>query len=449
VFYILLRPFVLLSMNIYYRIDMRGFKNIPRNVPLVLAPNHSNGFIDPIILGVYIRQKVRFFARGDAFKGKFARWILNKMNVSPMYRLQEGYAELKKNDKTFEECKQLLTNNKTILLFPEAICVYERRLRPLKKGVARIVFQTSDSFDFNKDIKVIPVGINYTAGKRFRSKVFIDIGKPLSVKEYDLQYKQDKVKTINSFTKVLEEKMSEHVINIENPVNDELVIGIEEIYTHQWLKDKKKSDNKLAYQYEAAKEIVDMVNSLDKNEPELIVSLRTKIPNYLKLLKSNGLRDHLLRPDVISKMNVGTFILEYIIIYLGMPIYFLGLIMNYPPYLFTEKFTDKKIKKVEFYASFRANLSFIVWTFYFLIQLAVIGIVFHSWQALLIFTVLVALSGIFVLKYYPVMKKIFGRWRLLRIVRKERSTIEQLVDERNIIINELREVKKIYLETLR
>ena len=105
ILYVLLRPFVYVSLNTYYRIDKKGLDKIPHNQPFILAPNHSNGFVDPVIIPVFISQKVRFFARGDVFKGKVAKWILNQMNASPMYRMQEGFAEIKKNDKSFEECR--------------------------------------------------------------------------------------------------------------------------------------------------------------------------------------------------------------------------------------------------------------------------------------------------------------------------------------------------------
>jgi 1-acyl-sn-glycerol-3-phosphate acyltransferase len=176
-------------------------ENIPVGKPVILAPNHVNAFMDPVLIGMSVRQEVRFFARGDVFKGPVAKWALNQLNISPMYRIQEGYSEVKKNDKTFEECRQLLTDDKIILMFPEGICIQERRLRPLKKGLARIAFQTAASFDFSKDILIVPIGINYSDAKNFRSKAVLDFGKPVSILEYKASYQTDNVRAINEFTK--------------------------------------------------------------------------------------------------------------------------------------------------------------------------------------------------------------------------------------------------------
>ena len=443
--YSIVKPHVIFSLNIFYKLDVRGLEKIPRDKPIVFAPNHSNGFVDPVVVAIFSPKKVRFFARGDVFKGKLALWILDKLNISPMYRMQDGFAEVKKNDKSFEECKQLLTDNKTILIFPEGICIQERRLQPLKKGLSRIVFQTLDSFDFSKDVIVIPIGLNYSDPKRFRSKLFIEIGDPLSVKQYESIYRDDKVKAINDFTKKLEVEMSKYMVIIKNRENDKLMEGIEEIYMNQWLKDKKVDVNKLSNQYEGSREIVNMLNCIDERIPELVASLREKVAVYTKNLNRHNLRDHLLREESINKMNIGTFIKEYIIIYLGMPLYFIGLLMNYLPYYLAKKYTNKNIKKNEFKASVYANISMMMWVVYYFIQLTLVALIVHNWKVFFIYAIIVPLSTKYVLQFYPVMKKIVGRWRLLRMVRKDRDTVQQLVSERAAIIDELELAKKEYL----
>jgi len=128
VLYEILKPLARVFYRIYYKLDFNGVKNVPKNKALIISPNHNNGFIDPVSIASFIQPKVRFFARGDVFKGKIVKWILNDLNMSPMFRLQEGYSEIKKNNKTFEECKDLLSKNKALLIFPEAICIPEKRL---------------------------------------------------------------------------------------------------------------------------------------------------------------------------------------------------------------------------------------------------------------------------------------------------------------------------------
>jgi hypothetical protein len=354
-----------------------------------------------------------------------------------MYRIQEGYSELKKNDKTFEECINLLSQNKTLLMFPEAICVQERRLRPLKKGLARILFQTEESFQFNKDVLVIPVGLNYSDAKSFRSKLFIDFGTPLSAKEYENYYSSDKVKAINDYTKNLEQRMGENLLIINNKENDELVKSMEEIFLHQYIKRIQTKVSASEKEYRASCEIANKVNNLEKTNPELLFSFREDVTEYIKLIHSCRLRDHLLRPEVIEKMAIRTFILETLIIYLGMPIYLTGLLFNYPPYFLAKLISFNKAKNVEFIASIHLNLAMILHTVYFILQMIIIGFVFHSWMILAIYGTLIIATGWFIIKYYSVKQKIFGRWRLLRMVRKQRSTVEKIMGMRNKIVEKM------------
>ena len=428
--------------RIYYKFDYQGLENLPNDKPVVLAPNHVNAFMDPVLIGMTIKREVRFFARGDVFKGTFSKWILNQLNISPVYRMSEGYSDVKKNDKTAEECRQLLIKDKAIMMFPEGICIQERRLRPLKKGLSRIVFQTAASIDFKKDILVIPVGINYSDAKKFRSKAILDFGKPLSILPYKESFAADPVKTINEFTRVLENKMKPHLVIIENPDNDNLIAAIEEIFMKQWIEDKSGDPTDLKQQHQASREIAEMVNKLSVTHPELILLLRLQTGNYIQKLDTHQLRDHLLDPKRIDKMNAFSFMKDVAGIYLGMPFYVLGLLFNFPPYYFAKRFSDKRIKNVEFYASVYSNLAMLIWLVYYGIQLIIVGLVSRSWPMLIVYAITVPLLGLFAIRFGTFLTKMRGRARLLRMVRKQRDVAAELINERKLIIEALTEAKK-------
>lgn len=463
----MLYPTVKLLVNIFYRVyytfEVEGQKKVPLNKPVILSPNHTNGFIDPIVIAMMLKPKVRFYARGDVFKGPVLKWVLNDLNLSPIYRTQDGYSDVRKNEKTFAECQQLLSENKMVLMFPEGLAVQEKRLQPLKKGLARIVFnadetfdlkksalarigfETEDALDFRKNVFVVPIGINYTDAKKFRSKFFIKYGDPISLKKFEKVFKHDKINAISDFTKLLEQEMRKLIITINNKENDKLVEGVKEIYLHQWMVEKKYDLKSIGKEFEARKEITGMINHQDAVNPERVKMLKERVIHYLKQLNSHALRDHLLRPETINNTKATDFILEFMIIWIGLPIYGLGLLMNYPPYYFAKSITAKKIKKAEFKASVQANVAMFAWLPYYGIQLLIVALAFRNWSLLLVYSFLVPMMGYYVINFYPVMKKIFGRWRLLRLVRKERKTVEVLMNERAVIIEELDEMKKIYL----
>lgn len=248
---------------------------------------------------------------------------------------------------------------------------------------------------------------------------------------------------------MLEQEMAKLIIVIKNKENDELVESINEIYLHYWMKDKQYEIKNIEKQYLVSKEIAEMVNYYDSANLTLLESLKTKIIPYRKGLQQHNLRDHLLRPEIINKMTIGSFLLEFFIIWFGMPIYLIGLAMNYPPYYISKNLADKKVKNVEFYASIYLNMSMLLWVFYYGVQLLVVSLAFRSWAFLGIYALLVPITGLFVLNFYPRMKKIFGRWKLMRMVRKERKIIEDLINERTQVIAEIESAKKEYLTALK
>ena len=85
------------------------------------------------------------------------------------------------------------------------------------------------------------------------------------------------------------------------------------------------------------------------------------------------------------------------------------------------------------------------WIIYYALQLLAVALIFRNWLLLGVYALIVPLTGGFVLAFYPRMKKIFGRWRLLDMVRKERHKVEELIRERTAIIEELQIAKEEYL----
>lgn len=73
-----------------------------------------------------------------------------------------------------------LADGKAIVIFPEGGSHDQPSLLPFKAGIA-IMALGALAKNPNLPLKIVPVGINYFSGHRFRSRVFLDIGDPLDV----------------------------------------------------------------------------------------------------------------------------------------------------------------------------------------------------------------------------------------------------------------------------
>ena len=167
--YKLLRLVTGIAIRIFFRrIQFSNFDRIPEGVPLILTSNHQNAFIDALVIVVFTDRPIYFLPRGDVFNTPFRRWIFNLFKMIPIYRLEEGAELLHKNEETFQKCHDVLKRNNTLQVFPEGICIQERRLRPLRKGAARIAFGAEEKSDFMLGSSVICVGLNYSKPDKFR-----------------------------------------------------------------------------------------------------------------------------------------------------------------------------------------------------------------------------------------------------------------------------------------
>ncbi len=157
--------------------------------PLLLASNHPNSFLDAVIIGSLFKQPVYFLARGDAFQKPWIKKLLLTFKTIPIYRLSEGKENLGRNEATFQLCGEIFRRNGIVLIFSEGVCENEWRLRPLKKGTARLAINSWMDEGDGAKLKVQPVGINYNSFRRFGKVLQVSLGNPI---------RQDDFKEINS-----------------------------------------------------------------------------------------------------------------------------------------------------------------------------------------------------------------------------------------------------------
>ena len=136
--------------------------------PLLIIANHPNSFLDALIIGSYYKRRVYFLARGDAFKKPLHRFILESLNMIPVYRLREGKEFLHLNDYAFNKSIDLLSKGFAVLVFIEGVCINSHELQPFKKGTARILEGVQK---LNVDLKIHIAGIAFNQLRGIGKKV--------------------------------------------------------------------------------------------------------------------------------------------------------------------------------------------------------------------------------------------------------------------------------------
>ncbi len=413
----------------YKRVEGKNTKNLITKGPAVIAMNHPNAFMDPIcITYVSYPLRLKYMARGDAFKPGIVSFLLDQIGIVPIYRMRDGGKEgLLKNDESYRRVNQLLKRKAKIIIFAEGLCIQERRLRPLKKGVPRMVFGAYD-FLKNKELVVIPVGVNYSDADRFRSDLFYNTGTPIKVSDFEAVYKENPAKAYNQFLQLLTAKMKELVTHINDPENDTLVVQLEEMVMQEWLQ-KMGLTKGLANEFKVSQYLTEIINNITESNKESIVNLRQRTANYFNALKKHGLKDWLLDPMNKDKVTKQSLALRQLFFYITLPINALGYLSAYLPYKATVKATKAIVKKnMEFYASFAVGLGAFIFLFNFLLWFGFIYVYSPNilWP-LMIVPVLMG-SAWFSLRMNSFMKKTKGLKRYLNL-NAERKELEHMRSE--------------------
>ncbi len=223
--YAFLKFILRVSLRIFFRqFQIEGGEKLRKaKGPLILAANHPNTFMDPLIVATLVRQRVAFIANGSIFN-RFTRPIFKYFHVIPVYRKKDtsdvplSPAEL--NKKTFQRCYDYLEANGTILIFPEGTSEIERRLREIKTGTARIALGAEADNEFQLGIQILPIGLNYSDPTHFRTEVFVNVGQPILLTDFKEKYNPDSFEAVETLTQLIEQRLAETVIVTEDDEED-------------------------------------------------------------------------------------------------------------------------------------------------------------------------------------------------------------------------------------
>lgn len=198
------------SLRVYFNeIAWEGLENIPRDKPYIIAPNHQNALLDPILIAAFHPKPVHFLTRSDIFNKRTTPW-LSRVNMLPVYRMKDGFDKLGNNGEVFEACTEILKSNQPVLIFPEGNHGEHYFLRPLTKGTARLAFHAQANLD--EELLILPVGLNFFSHRLPRTKVIIVFGKPITVGDYLKEYERDQQAGLKNLTTALSEGIKECLV---------------------------------------------------------------------------------------------------------------------------------------------------------------------------------------------------------------------------------------------
>ncbi len=426
--YRILKYLFLPTYSVYFRsLTINNKKGLPLDGPLVLAVNHTSAFMDPILVAVKFDRVFNFLARGEAFNSKFAKSMYANLNMLPIYRPETMPDDVHKNKFIFEKCYEHLNNGKAIMMFPEGFSKTERRLRPIKTGLARMALGAESENNWELGTKVLAVGLNYSNPHIFRSDVFINVGNAIDVREFRDIYEEDPKKGVDALTERVKVEMEATTVVIGDERTDVFIANLEKLL--QLDLDKGKLGLK---SFETTKELVQNIEDLAEKEPEQFKSIELRLANYVQRLNRLGLK----RNRIFEGRIKSSLILNVLLLILGFPLFAIGAVLNAVPYWLTV-FVSRKVQvRDDFVGSLKTAAGMFLFLIFYILTALIIGS-YSTWYIGLISFFLLHPLMIFVLHYINRFLDLIQDYKHTRLFRRKSTFMDNMRKERSDILRDL------------
>jgi long-chain acyl-CoA synthetase len=159
-----------------WRVKIIGLKNLPKNVPFILCPNHAS-YLDAFLIAAVIPNwlKLRIFFLGYSFFFEVPI-VRNLVKIGRIIPLDPGARLIE----AMQACSYVLRNNKAMCIFPEGGRTTDGEIKAFKKGIGILAKELN--------IALVPVYIDgafavLPRGQKFPrfNNIKITFGKPSAV----------------------------------------------------------------------------------------------------------------------------------------------------------------------------------------------------------------------------------------------------------------------------
>jgi glycerol-3-phosphate O-acyltransferase/dihydroxyacetone phosphate acyltransferase len=447
--YTFLQNIIKIALAIFFqKIEIRHGENVPERGPVLFAVNHPDSQMDAFVLSSAIKRKVHYLAHAGLFANKLRARLLRSCGVIPVSRQRGKSDKIDRNIDTFQECYEVLERGDVIGIFPEGISEMARRVRKIKTGAARIVLEAERRNKYELGVKLIPIGLHFFSRSRFRSKVLVNVGRPIDLQPHFFLHMKDNIEAVNRLTSQIQSSLEALTINVQHTELDRFVKDIESIYRDELMTQTladHKSSKKIIAEFVVTQKIADCVEYYHDHDPQRVRDMEEKISAYKRKLKRLHLKDIMVREKTSIKKLFKSELTGIAKAIVGFPLAVYGVLNNFFPYRITEfiarKFIDDKTKilmallvggGITFILFYSAQV-FLIWYLEGLL-----------WAILYLCTL--PLSGFFALDYIKEIRQIQERVSFSFFLFTNRHLMGKMRRTRNMLISEMNSSKDEYLE---
>jgi hypothetical protein len=401
----------------------------------IFVSNHPSAFLDPLVISRLRKPVVYFMTRSDVFN-RFTRPIFWFAHMLPIYRQRDGGNSQEKNKSVFKKATQALAHNRNLLIFGEGITddIFERRLKPIKKGAIRIGFTALEDLDWKVQIQVQGLGINYTDPGLLRSDVLIAAAEPIVLNDYKAAYLENPNKVITELNRELEFRMQAQITHVRSDEHvrlHEQIMMLNRKGMHASCYDPQ---NTLQDRWATSRDLADKFNGINAAQNERLLFFESEnLKPYLKELEQIGLTEAELFWFALDKNWKSRTFFKVLF---QLPFFLLGLVHFALPHFLVKRFVESKFKRKVFWSSSKMGMLLVVlpiWN----ILIFLLASSFISFDAYVWILLFIALNPV-ALAYYLFIK---NTTLLVKSLRYNAQTLQSIVEHRNAVLAQLEKLQ--------
>lgn len=492
-----LRQLLSLAVDLYFvEIDSTGREKVPRKGPVIFAANHPNSIMDTVILGTQVDRQIHYMARSGLFKNPVVAAVFDRCGVIPIHKNPKG--EGTSNDAAFASAYDVLAQGGCIGIFPEGQNSREREVLRVKTGTARIALGAERANDYELDIKIVPVGLNFEDRDQFMSQVLVRFGEPIEVAEFARTHKVDEKQAVVELTERIGDELRQMATHIEGDRVRRLVEQIWRIYGREllenmvehraelereqrwnfddlrdgriddeglvddlaadgggrglrtWLLDAVRSTDTPREDLEAKlwvqKRIAQALAYFEEHDPDTVRQLRYRVWRYLDHVRQVRLKHDFYErpPESLSSRKEGIKFTAYAIAFAVPAIW--GFVHNFVPYQLTKlsalRAPDEAIRAITALLSGALAFPLVYGIYAALLWWSTGGLI---WLPVL-YVLTLPPAGFFFLRYRQRLSQYRGRILTRTMFRTETNLVDTLVEERRQLVEELDKLRDRFRE---
>lgn len=278
----ILRGLVRALVRFYYpRIEVTGGSLIPQSGPVLLVANHPNSLIDPVLLGIAAQRPVRLMAKAPLFDVPVFGGVLRALGMVPAYRGSDDAKQVTKNLESLAAAARQIAAGAAMGIFPEGKSHDAAQLAMVRSGAARLAMQAVAAGA--KDLVVVPVGINYERKERFRTAVWLQVGRPIDAAAWLRMHGGDEHTAMRTLTQEIAARLKRCVVHLENPAWATLLDEVEALLPE--VPGGRKSALATLHR---RKRVADAINHFHHADPARAEAAAKRVLAYAKALEREG-----------------------------------------------------------------------------------------------------------------------------------------------------------------